>query len=664
MKIFKNQFAICASIIAGLLLLSTCKEDKEPKLSVTPSNLTFKANETEEKVLTVDTNAKSWGQKVSYQGESGWINVYEKTGHEKQLFVKVNENANTESSRTGTITFSAGKTTTVDVTVEQEKKPVTKLSVTPTEVKYGAAETGNKTIEVSTDAPSWDFVNPNVDWMQLTKQVNQLIVNVATVNPSTSEDRVATIIFKSGNAPELPLKVTQSPRNSLSVSSSQLTYTPAGSTQTVTVTTNAPSWSATSSNTSWLTLEVNNNVLSVIAAKNTTTSNRTATITFKAGTATDVSVSVTQSFYTLTISPTSRNFTYNQTTSQSTAITTNAPSWAATTTASWVTLNQSGSTLNVSVSQNTGTASRTATVNFSADGVSIPSTTLTVTQEAPPQDYISVSPTSYTFAYNATSQQTATVESNPTTWSFEKPAAATWLTVSQNGNSLRYNPTSQNTTGSVRSTTITLRAGTASTTFTVTQATSTPPPTYPGRCNYTATGSPIWDLSGYMYTSWTGELIPNTTSSTPTYYTLTNWTNKSVSIRFNYVGGQFQVDRTTRLLYDPTGYGGYLCWGTINFSALQIIYYPDDDRTISYNSSTRTFDPGTYNGLPVFLGIIVKNENTGKWDLDSWFINDYYDIKIVHTATTSAPQIRSNEVENSIVKKRTLSDFQKTIVEK
>ncbi|MBO7133458.1 MAG: C10 family peptidase [Bacteroidales bacterium] len=84
--------------------------------------------------------------------------------------------------------------------------------------------------------------------------------------------------------------------NVLSVSPSTLSYTAAGESKTVTVTSNV-SWTATSS-ASWLTLSPtsgsNNGTITAVAAANTSTSQRTATITVSASGVSSQTISVTQ----------------------------------------------------------------------------------------------------------------------------------------------------------------------------------------------------------------------------------------------------------------------------------------------------------------------------------------------------------------------------------
>jgi len=279
---------------------------------------------------------------------------------------------------------------------------------------------------------------------------------------------------------------------------------------------------------------------------------------------------------------------------------------------------------------------------------------------------LSVTPSILTFKAHETEEKALTIDTDAKSWTHNVSykSESDWITVNKkrdNENQLIVKVNENFNTASSRTGTITISAGKAATVDVTVEQEKSP---YPGKSTYSATGAPLFNITGHMFTSWTGELIPNTTTSTPTYYTLTNWANKSVEIRIHYVGGQFQTNRTFRQLYDPSGYGGYLHWGTIDFNAQELTYYLNENRTIPYNATTRTFELGTHNGLPVFLAILVINERTGQWVTNGYFVNAYYDLKIVHSATTYASQIKSSEAENSIVKYMTPNDFKIIFVDK
>jgi hypothetical protein len=200
MKILRFYFLM----IAGMLFLTTCDKDKDREpdvLSVNPTALTFSAEDTREQTVTVTTNVSSW----SYSGGDSWLDIYRK--QDGKLYFKVQNYTNTESSRTSTITVSAGKTIAasageaiaVKVTITQTAKEVNSLTVEPTSILFKENEIGDKTVEIKTNAPSWKATT-DASWMTLSQQDNRLKVSVAEKNTGSSE-RSANIRITAGNAP-------------------------------------------------------------------------------------------------------------------------------------------------------------------------------------------------------------------------------------------------------------------------------------------------------------------------------------------------------------------------------------------------------------------------------------------------------------------------------
>ena len=661
MRLLRIKLSTFATIFAGILFLASCDP---PEISVSSSNLNFQADETGEKSVSITTDASKWEVQ---KGTPDWINVNENHSND-QLFVSVQNYTDTKESRTGTITLSVknrSKTATAEIFVEQQKKP-NSLSVTQS-LSYEANETGNKTINVTTDADSWSM-STDATWIQLTKQEQDkvVIVNVSSQN-TQSTARQAVITFTAGTAQPVICTVTQAGKDILGISATSLSFKPDETTgQTVEVTTTASSWNATSS-TSWLTVAKNNNTLTATASRNTTTTSRYANITFTAGSANNVILPVVQGFDNLSISESSLTFGYNETTAKNVSVTTNVSSWNATTTDSWVRINMNSNILSVNpTSTNTG-AQRTATVTVTAGYAQ--SVTLQIIQEGStvPTPTLSVTPTSRIFTWNSQTPLDFTVTTNQSSWSAEKMITAAWLDITPNGNLLTVKPNSNNTTTSSRTVSIRFTAGTATpVTVTVTQNINS---TWPPRSNYTATGTPLMNSSqGYNYTTWTGEIIPNTTSTTtpPSFYEVTRWANSSAHIYLDYVNGQFMIDNYTIIIEDDTGqYDGYLVWGTYNSAGNGLItYYLEDDRIISYNATTRVLEAGTYNGLPVVLAIIPRDKTTGEWLIDSWFFNIYSNLRFTLTPSSSAPQIRSNPIETGVVMKSLPSDIKVIVGER
>lgn len=179
---------------------------------------------------------------------------------------------------------------------------------------------------------------------------------------------------------------TSTPSYNLTVNPSSLSYTAAGETKTVTVTSNT-SWTATSS-ANWLTVSPasgsNNGTITAVAAANTSSSQRTATITVS-GSGITRTISVTQAgvSYNLIVNPTSLSYTANGETK--TVTVTSNTSWTATSSASWLTVSPaSGSnngTITAVAAANTSTQQRTATITVSGSGIT---RTINVTQAGAP----------------------------------------------------------------------------------------------------------------------------------------------------------------------------------------------------------------------------------------------------------------------------------------
>ncbi len=258
--------------------------------------------------------------------------------------------------------------------------------------------------------------------------------------------------------------------SSLSVSPSSLSYTAAGESKTVTVTSNT-SWTATSS-ASWLTISPasgsNNGTITAVAAANTSSSQRTATITVS-GSGITRTISVTQAgvSYNLTVNPTSLSYTANGETK--TVTVTSNTSWTATSSANWLTVSPaSGSnngTITAVAAANTSSSQRTATITVSGSGIT---RTISVTQAGVSYN-LTVNPTSLSYTANGETK-TVTVTSN-TSWT--ATSSASWLTVSPASGSNNGTITAvaaANTSTQQRTATITVSGSGITRTINVTQA--------------------------------------------------------------------------------------------------------------------------------------------------------------------------------------------------
>ena len=352
---FKAQFLVIA---AAVLTLCGCPEDKEPDtLAADLSKVTFSADDTAEKSITVTSNT-TWASSRS----DSWIETRQS---DNKLYIKVENYANTSNSRTGTITLTAGDALPVTITVEQDKKELNSLSVTPNSLIFLPNESGAKTVSVTTNSKDGWNATSDKSWITLTKKDNTIEVKVGT-NSSNSE-RTGTIKVTAGNAPEKTITVTQGFAITFTVSPEKLEFDYKAGSKNITVNTNASDWTY-SENASWISVTKSSNRLAVSVTENTGKSERTANIKITAG-GEESTVSVKQDgaqpdIYINTSDDLS--FGSDQTSEQYIQVSTNASTWSASTPVSWLTLTKSGQTLRVRAAANNNSA-RSATITFNAD---------------------------------------------------------------------------------------------------------------------------------------------------------------------------------------------------------------------------------------------------------------------------------------------------------
>ena len=413
---FKPQFLVIA--VAFLSVFTMCsKKEKEPDTLVADlSKVTFLADDTAEKSITVTSNT-TW---TSSRSDS-WIETRQS---ENKLYIKVDNYSNTDNSRTGTITLSGGDALPVTITIEQAKKEINTLTVTPSVLDYKANESGTKTVSVTTNSKDGWNATTDKSWITLTKKDNTIEVKVGAYTGSS--ERTGSIKVTAGNAPEKTITVNQAAEITLSVSPKSLDFGNGEGVKDITVTTNADEWTS-SKTASWITLTKVNNKLSVEVSENTSTSERSSNVKITAGDK-EVTIPVKQAGKTpdiyISTNVQSISFTGNSPADQNIQVTTNASTWTATTPVSWLTLTKSGQTLRVKATTNGNTA-RSATITFNADNGKATST-VSVLQAGQP---IPLPPEFAT--YTGSGSPKLLQNSGPSTWT------GIWLNVS----GLRYSLT-------------------------------------------------------------------------------------------------------------------------------------------------------------------------------------------------------------------------------
>ncbi|MFD1003063.1 cellulase family glycosylhydrolase [Ohtaekwangia kribbensis] len=165
-----------------------------------------------------------------------------------------------------------------------------------------AANGGTASFTVETDADAWSMSNSASDWLSAsaTTGASGKTTVTLTVNTRTLQTRTATLVFTAGSAKSVEVLVTQGSSTylySTTTDPSTITYSKAGGTMSLKVTTDASQWSV-SENADWLeftqgTGNTGATTITVTASANTGAA-RTATVRISAEGAADVQITVTQ----------------------------------------------------------------------------------------------------------------------------------------------------------------------------------------------------------------------------------------------------------------------------------------------------------------------------------------------------------------------------------
>jgi hypothetical protein len=562
------------------------------------------------------------------------------------------------------------------------------LTVSPSELSFNAVDQSTKSFSISTDAKSWSFTSSG-NWATLTQSGNQL--NVTVNDNSDTSQRSMTVTISAGTAEQVMVTITQAARDNLSSGASTVTLSGDDiSPQDITITTSASDWSATS-DASWLTLTKQGaNTLRVAAKeKNPTVNQRSATVTVTAGTAAPMTITVIQNGATpvLSASPTKLSFVATNASSQSVSITTNVSAWDATTNASWITLSKSGTSLKVSVSDNTGSSSRTDEITVTAGNAS--PVKISVTQESGKMEIPSTYDGALLFYYgNEQKTGTAlfllyiyktndynvgfvlqgygTLTSSPKTF---KLATGTWTvayattvktiypgglmnsgdlggsyifndninknviitggtcTVSYSGNictiKTNFNGKDSDTGTAYDNIVMNFTGG-------IEIEDESNDLNWPFQKSiYSATGTPDGD-SGIN--SWSGVITPTTGTSGNQFYTLSGWAKSSLPVYFDCNNNSLTIDDYSKI-GTVSGYDIY--FKAIRLNNSQNTYAVMSKYPVTYNSSTNTLSfTATNSGLPVYVGLCAFDQ-AGNW---KGYINEIHtNVLLKLTATSSAP---------------------------
>jgi hypothetical protein len=168
-------------------------------LSINPESISYEANETGNKPVSIQTNVPGWD--ATKQDNASWL------GFNKQdntlTVIVLEENAGT-SPRSAAIKVTAGNAFEKTLTVTQAGRHT--LSLSPSSLSFDD-RAGSESVTVNTTASSWEATD-NASWIEFNREGNTLKVDVTANNGSSS--REGTITVTAGSAPPVTLRVTQS----------------------------------------------------------------------------------------------------------------------------------------------------------------------------------------------------------------------------------------------------------------------------------------------------------------------------------------------------------------------------------------------------------------------------------------------------------------------
>lgn len=446
-----NERTATITVTAGNVTRTVRITQLSATLSIDKSNITFGPTANTQ-VVNITSNT-AW----TATSNANWCVV---TANASSISLSVSTN-NTTSQRTATVTVKAGGLTKT-VTVKQDAPT---LSLSQTEMAF-APENGQASFNVISNA-EWTATS-NADWCKLSTSSgtgNKTIDVNITANNGTAL-RTATITVKTIGGLTKTITVKQA-TPTLSLSPSAITFAPDNGTKTLSITSNT-AWTVTS-NTDWCKLNktsgTGNQSVNVTVNTNYGTTTRTAIITVKAGNLSKT-VTITQAFFVLSVSPSNVYFPLQEAT---TSLTINT-----------------NSTWNISdiptqwciVTPTSGTGNATVTIkNMAANSSANREATLTVKagnlerKITLKQDGVTLSISSAELTFEkAGGTKTITATSNAAITASSN--ATSWCTVSVSGGTLTIKVT-PNTTVSIRTATITVKAAGLTRYVTVNQAAGT-----------------------------------------------------------------------------------------------------------------------------------------------------------------------------------------------
>lgn len=376
---------------------------------------------------------------------------------------------NTGSDLTGLVWFGDDGYTYIGhtiVTQSVEDTPSSTLTVDPTVLTYPASGgaivldvTYSGTLTTS-EFPSWlTYQTVNVD------STHRSYTITASKNSSTSSRNFNLEISNGTDTVTVPITQSGAEAASLTISPTGASVGSAAGTTSVTVTSTGIDTVEYSIAEGWVSLKTqSSNVYTFSYTENTSSSQRSCIITFYGG-GLSKSFVINQAAGAISVSPKSQNVDNTSGTIQVTV--TGSSNITYSISGSWLTYqSKSDNVYTFAYTQNSTSSQRTATVTFSASGMTDGIFTLTQAGASAPAS-LSISPTSNSVSSSSGSVQITVTSSGIS--DIQYSISDSWITYGgKNGNVYTFNYSSKTSTGQ-RTGTITFSGGGLSKTYTLTQ---------------------------------------------------------------------------------------------------------------------------------------------------------------------------------------------------
>lgn len=446
---------VSLTITAGSLSKPiTISQKALPKLEVDSTIINFTAKENENK-FHITAN-----QEWTASSNEKWCLLKQTKGNTSTTVNVVAETNESLSSREAEITVKSTSTTCKIKVRQAGAEPFVKPETN--RLTFGA-EAASKSVSISSNV-AWTAASSNTEWCTIKKENNSITVSVK--KNETIEERKAIITIKGEGTNPQEIEVVQTAGEGyLTVSKSQMSFSPAAAEETFSISSNMK-WTV-SSDQSWCSVsnssgQNNASLIKVKVTRNTTNDDRNAVITIKGETGISHQINVNQAKPVLTVNTNDITFTSSGGTVKR-DVTSNI-SWTAKSSTSWCTVSYTTTSLTIVATENITLTKRTATISITGDGMS--SKNIQVSQDAG-SPKLEVSPSSLKF-YSQAGSKSLKISTN---MAWEATSDQTWCIIASkgNGDAIKSVSVLENTTNNDRKAKIVIKAGELSRTISVEQ---------------------------------------------------------------------------------------------------------------------------------------------------------------------------------------------------